>query len=153
MELNMSDSIKENCVKLVNLINNLDYSNVKLNKSRSNRKPTGLFSMFGNVGQAMADISSSSGNFCIHWNEGDNIVIIEKNNHINYLITLNPGKTLFKVDNYSLDFKKATIDVLKTGPWMERFEKYVEKRIKEVDLLIETEKRMEHDSKFGEVDF
>ena len=43
----MSDSIKENCVKLVNLINNLDYSNVKLNKSRSNRKPTGLFSMFG----------------------------------------------------------------------------------------------------------
>ena len=74
----MSDSIKENCVKLVNLINNLDYSNVKLNKSRSNRKPTGLFSMFGNVGQAMADISSSSGNFCIHWNEGDNNVKYNK---------------------------------------------------------------------------
>ncbi|MEN4982191.1 hypothetical protein [Acinetobacter modestus] len=76
-----------------------------------------------------------------------------RKNDNNYLITLNPDKILFKVDNYTLDVKETTIDILKTGPWIERFEKFVENRITGVDLLIETEKRIEHDNKFGEVDF
>lgn len=142
----MPDSIKENCVKLVGLINQLESCQNKLNKSKEKSvlSPISLGSLINAVKEKI--------NFHTEWNEQENTVIIEKNDN-NYLIILNPDKILFKVDNYTLDVKETTIDILKTGPWIERFEKFVENRITGVDLLIETEKRMEYDSKFGEVDF
>ena len=148
----MSDQVKDNCIKLVSLINKLDSCQNKLSKSRENvREPT-FFAGLAGVGKGMEAMAKARGDFCNHWNEGDNLVIIEKNKN-NYRITLNPQEILFKVDNYTLDFRETAIDFLKNGPWIARFEKYVENRIKEVDSIIETEERMQHDSKFGEVDF
>ena len=127
----MSDSIKENCVKLVGLINQLESCLNKLSKLQVS--PIFGFSKASNAIESMA---KERGDFCTHWDEGDNTVIIEKKNHTNYLITLNPGKTLFKVDRYLPDFNFTEVEILKTGPWIERFEKFVENKVKEVDSLI-----------------
>ena len=59
---------------------------------------------FSKASNAIESMAKERGDFCTHWDEGDNTVIIEKKNHTNYLITLNPGKTLFKVDRYLPDF-------------------------------------------------
>lgn len=156
MELNMSDSIKENCVKLVGLINQLESCLNKLNKLQatalSKLQVSPIFG-FSKVSNAIESMAKERGDFCTHWDEGDNTVIIEKKNHTNYLITLNPGKTLFKVDRYLPDFNFTEVEILKTGPWIERFERFVENKVKEVESLMDTKKRMEHDNKFGEVDF
>lgn len=145
----MSDQIKDNCAKLVNLINKLDGVELDLDEFNKSSK----FRKRGTLHSIVSATPQFSENFCSHWNEGGNLVIIEKRNNFNYLITLNPGEILFKVDNYSSDFKEAVIDTLRIGPWIDRFENYVENRIKEVYSLIEEIQKKEFDRKFSDIDF
>ncbi|MEN4982190.1 hypothetical protein [Acinetobacter modestus] len=68
----MPDSIKENCVKLVGLINQLESCQNKLNKSREKSvlSPISLGSLINAVKEKI--------NFHTEWNEQENTVIIEK---------------------------------------------------------------------------
>lgn len=149
----MSEQIKENCVKLIGLIDELESCLNKLDNITPQDSQGFYANSVDRTRRIMKGISRAPGNFRTNWCEGDNIVCIEKMNYTNYLITLNPSKILFKIDQYSPEFNFTEVDVLKTGPWIERFEKFVENKIKEVDSYIETIIKMEHDNKYGEIDF
>ena len=147
----IDEKVKTNCIRIVELIQKYEKISDKLRTPKEDTHS--IFYGFNRIHNLMEDSRKERGDFCANWNDGDNLVIFEKKNHNNYLVTLNPGNTLVKIDNYASDLQSTSIEKLRLGPWVERFEKYLVDYEIEIGNLIQQQQDIQHNMKFGDIDF